>query len=67
MPDDKTKRGPADAKRVSMQPHEIRYVAEKLGCTQKLVKEVVADLKSTARTKIEPEVRRRMKAAKANG
>ena len=63
MPDSKAKRGPADAKRVSLQPHELKYTANKVGCTQVLLKQVVKDLQTTKRSDIEAEAKRRMAAA----
>jgi len=43
MPDEKTKRGGPDRGRVSsMEDHEVKYLAQKHGVTQKVVKEAVA-------------------------
>jgi hypothetical protein len=43
MPDDKTKRGPADASRVNIhEDYEVRYWCGKWGCTEQQLKACVA-------------------------
>lgn len=42
MADDKSNRGPADAKRINInQPHEVKYWAERFGVTAEQLKEGV--------------------------
>lgn len=41
MPDDTTKRGPPDRRRVSQQPHEVKYLARRTGSTIARAAEVV--------------------------
>lgn len=43
MPDDKTRRGPADASRINVnEDYEVRYWSEKFGCSAEELKAAVA-------------------------
>jgi hypothetical protein len=42
MPDDKTRRGPADASRINVhEDYEVRYWSEKFGCSAEELKAAV--------------------------
>lgn len=44
MSDDLTKRGPADARRISLkEPWEVRYACKDFGCTEERLTEAVAE------------------------
>lgn len=59
MADNKTLRGSADRSRVAaMEDYEVKYLAQKHGVTQKLVKEAVAKV-GTSRSKVETELKAR--------
>jgi len=58
MPDDKTKRGGQGRARVaSMEDHEVEYLAQTHGATQKAVKEAVRNV-GASRATVEPELRK---------
>jgi hypothetical protein len=58
MPDDKTKRGGHDRGRVSsMEDYEVKYLAQKHGVTQKVVRDAVAKVGSL-RAKAETELKK---------
>jgi len=43
MPDDKTRRGPADSSRINVhEDYEVRYWCEKFGCSAEQLKAAVA-------------------------
>ncbi len=45
MPDDKSKRGPADAARINIhEDYEVRYWREKFGCTPEQLAQAVKEV-----------------------
>jgi len=66
MPDDKTKTGAADRGRVSLQDHEVRYLARKWKVGVRVVREIIEE-HGPSRDAVEAELKRRAPVVPAGG